>query len=54
VSIMPGMDTRAPERTDTSSGLAGSPKRLPTASSTRASASATSARSSSGYRLPCS
>ena len=27
---MPGIDARAPERTDTSSGLAGSPKRLPT------------------------
>jgi hypothetical protein len=29
VSIIPGMETRAPERTETSSGSAGSPKRLP-------------------------
>ncbi len=41
VSIMPGIDARAPERTDTSSGCSGSPKRLPTAFSTRASASLT-------------
>jgi hypothetical protein len=30
---MPGIDTRAPERTETSSGSAGSPKVLPTARS---------------------
>ena len=29
VSIIPGMDTAAPERTETSSGSLGSPKRLP-------------------------
>jgi hypothetical protein len=31
VSIMPGIETRAPERTETSSGSAGSPNFLPTA-----------------------
>ena len=36
VSIIPGIDTGAPERTLTSSGSAGSPKRRPTAASTRA------------------
>ena len=30
VSIMPGMDARAPERTDTSRGLFTSPNFLPT------------------------
>jgi hypothetical protein len=29
VSIMPGIEARAPERTETSSGLARSPKRRP-------------------------
>ena len=29
VSIIPGIETAAPERTDTSSGSAGSPKRFP-------------------------
>jgi len=29
VSIMPGMDTEAPDRTERSSGLAGSPSFLP-------------------------
>ena len=33
VSIMPGIENAAPERTDTSSGFFGSPKRLPTFSS---------------------
>ena len=33
MSIMPGIDTRAPERTETSSGLAASPKLLPVACS---------------------
>ena len=28
MSIIPGIDTRAPERTETSSGSAASPKRL--------------------------
>ena len=34
VSIMPGIETGAPERTLTSNGSAGSPNRRPTASST--------------------
>jgi hypothetical protein len=34
---MPGIDARAPERTETSSGLAGSPNFLPTDASTLAS-----------------
>ena len=38
---MPGIDSRAPERTDTSSGSSWSPSRLPVCSSRRASASAT-------------
>ena len=42
VSIIPGIEERAPERTETSSGLAASPKRLPVAASTFFSASATS------------
>ena len=33
VSIIPGIETAAPERTDTSSGSSGSPKRLPVRSS---------------------
>ena len=33
---MPGIDARAPDRTLTSSGLAGSPKRLPVIDSTLA------------------
>src|SRR4030095_4152538 len=41
VSIMPGIEARAPDRTDTRTGCSASPKRLPTAFSTRASASAT-------------
>jgi hypothetical protein len=46
VSIIPGIDTRAPERTETSSGSAASPNVLPTVFSMWRSASATSARSS--------
>jgi hypothetical protein len=34
VSIMPGIEARAPERTDSSSGSAASPKRLPISCST--------------------
>ena len=41
VSSMPGIDSRAPERTDTSSGSSGSPRRLPVCSSSRATASST-------------
>ena len=43
VSIMPGIDERAPERTDTSSGSAGSPNRLPMICSTLAIAAFASA-----------
>ncbi len=42
---MPGIEARAPERTDTSSGLAASPKRAPTIFSIAASAA-----SSCGFR----
>ena len=36
MSIIPGIETAAPERTETSSGSSGSPKRLPLRSSSRA------------------
>jgi hypothetical protein len=52
VSIMPGIDARAPERTLTSSGSAASPKRLPS-SLDRASAACTSARERAGYWRSC-
>ena len=42
VSIIPGMELRAPERQLTSSGSFGSPKRLPMIFSVAARASATS------------
>ena len=48
VSIIPGMDSRAPERTDTSSGLSPSPKRRPMIFSTPAMARATSRSRPSG------
>ena len=54
VSIIPGIDTRAPERTDTSNGLSASPNFWPTAASTFASAASTCAVRSSGYRLSLS
>ena len=38
MSIMPGIEARAPERTETSSGLSASPKRLPVSVSDAASA----------------
>ena len=47
VSIIPGIDTGAPERTETSSGSAASPKRLPVAPSSRRRLRATSSRSAS-------
>ena len=46
---MPGMEARAPERTETRSGLAASPKALPVSSSTTASAAAACCFSSAGY-----
>ena len=45
VSIIPGIDARAPERTETSSGASASPKRAPTISPTRASVARTSSSS---------
>jgi hypothetical protein len=52
VSIMPGMLTWAPERTDTSSGAAGSPKRAPTTRLTSARAASTSLSRSAGSTRP--
>ena len=48
VSIIPGIETAAPERTETSSGSSGSPNRLPVFSSSRATCPATSSSSPSG------
>ncbi len=52
MSIIPGIEIAAPERTDTSSGSCASPKRLPVFSSSRASASEISSSSPSGSCLP--
>ena len=52
VSIMPGMEARAPERTETSSGEVTSPKRAPTALPMWASAASTSRSRPSGNVLP--
>ena len=52
VSIMPGMEARAPERTETSSGAATSPKVAPTALPTTASAASTSFARPSGSLPP--
>ena len=52
VSIMPGMEARAPERTETSSGAATSPKVAPTALPTMASAASTSLARPSGSLPP--
>ena len=55
VSIMPGIEARAPERTDSSSGSAASPKRLPISFSTKATPCSTSASISfSAASLPFS
>src|SRR3990172_7350117 len=51
VSIMPGIDTRAPDRTDTRSGLAGSPKRRLVADSSRRRLVTTSSHMPSGCRF---
>ena len=45
---MPGIDSRAPERTDTSSGSSSSPSFLPACSSRRSSAAAISSAIPSG------
>src|SRR3990172_2749170 len=52
VSIIPGMLNFAPERTDTSSGFAGSPNRLPACSSTVCMRPRTSSISPSGTVRP--
>jgi hypothetical protein len=48
VSSIPGIDSRAPDRTDTSNGSSGSPSRLPARSSSSASAASTCSSSPSG------
>ena len=48
VSIIPGIDTGAPERTETSSGSAGSPNRRPVVASTSAIRSRSSASRPAG------
>ena len=53
MSIIPGIEIAAPERTETSSGSSVSPKRFPERSSSRATCSATSSSSPSG-RSPVS
>ncbi len=53
VSIIPGMENFAPDRTDTSSGSSGSPSFLPRACSSAARCSLTSSASPSGA-LPSS
>ena len=52
MSIIPGIETAAPERTETRSGSVGSPKRLPVVSSSLATASATWPESPSGTEPP--
>ncbi len=52
VSIMPGMETAAPERTDTRSGSLGSPSFLPAAFSSFFRFFSTSSLRPSGYFLP--
>ena len=54
VSIIPGIETAAPERTETSSGSAGSPKRFPVFSSSAARCRSTSVSSPSGTSPPAS
>ena len=49
---MPGIDTRAPERTETSRGRSGSPRRLPAAASSRESALRTCFQRPGGCFLP--
>jgi len=49
VSIMPGIETAAPERTETSSGFVAEPNWRPISCSSFATAASTSALSSAGY-----
>ncbi len=48
MSIIPGIETAAPDRTDTSSGSSLEPKRLPVRSSSRRTCSSTSGINASG------
>ncbi len=50
MSIIPGIETAAPDRTETSSGSTASPKRFPARASSRPTCSSTSASSPSGTR----
>ncbi len=52
VSIMPGMETAAPERTETRRGLSPRPKVLPEARSSRSRAWSSSGRRASGTFSP--
>jgi adenylate kinase family enzyme len=52
VSIIPGIEIAAPERTDTRSGSWASPKSLPVSCSSRSTCSAISSSSPAGIRLP--
>ena len=54
VSIIPGIENLAPERTLTRSGFDASPKPLPVRRSTSLTASRTSSQSPSGSRSPAS
>ena len=49
VSIMPGIESRAPDRTETSSGFFTSPNFLPVCRSSDAMPACISARSAGGY-----
>jgi hypothetical protein len=52
VSIIPGIETAAPERTETSSGFPASPKPFPVCVSSAAMCSSTSSSSPSGTSPP--
>ena len=52
MSIIPGIENAAPDRTETSNGSASSPRRLPISASRAARAWATSSMSPSGILLP--
>ena len=52
VSIIPGMDTRAPERTDTRSGRSRSPKRASATCSSRSRCSTICSQRPSGHLPP--
>ena len=52
VSIIPGIEIAAPERTETSSGSVASPKRLPVRSSSALTCASTSAARPAGSSFP--